>query len=303
MDEHSFLHKNQKLAPKWSGPHRVIRLKGNANVEIQLKHNNRKTVVHANRLKPYFLYLLSCHRINSAYLCERHGILRRQLNTTCLGSLYIQDFTGAMTLCEMRIIEHTETALQMQDNWYLVYSPVAFTGYVICLNNSNSEVFIKTGPNCIFISPSCRMHLKHHVLISYFSLRLDSVIKHYEWDLDEIAFSPEERLVSERWLKILWTENVGRSTLHSIRQEITAERRSSTWIYLFSILGILVAISLAVVGIYIIWVRHMTTLKTRILHILLRTLPEPVLNLIQPPQPDAAPAPPPQQQPLLAPAP
>ena len=55
VDEHSFLNKNQKLAPKWSGPHRVIRLKGDANVEIQLKHNNRKTVVHANRLKPYFV--------------------------------------------------------------------------------------------------------------------------------------------------------------------------------------------------------------------------------------------------------
>jgi hypothetical protein len=55
MDEHSFLNKNQKLAPKWSGPHRIIRLKGDANVEIQLKHNNRKTVVHANRLKPYFV--------------------------------------------------------------------------------------------------------------------------------------------------------------------------------------------------------------------------------------------------------
>jgi hypothetical protein len=55
MDEHSFLHKNQKLAPKWSGPHRVLHLKGQSNVEIQLKHNNRKTVVHANRLKPYFV--------------------------------------------------------------------------------------------------------------------------------------------------------------------------------------------------------------------------------------------------------
>jgi hypothetical protein len=55
MDEHSFLHKNQKLAPKWSGPHKIVRLKGDANVEIQLKHNNRKTVVHANRLKPYFV--------------------------------------------------------------------------------------------------------------------------------------------------------------------------------------------------------------------------------------------------------
>jgi hypothetical protein len=55
MDEHSFLHKNQKSAPKWSGLHKVVRLKGDANVEIQLRHNNRKTVVHANRLKPYFV--------------------------------------------------------------------------------------------------------------------------------------------------------------------------------------------------------------------------------------------------------
>jgi hypothetical protein len=246
--------------------------------------------------------LLSCHRINSAYLCERHGVLRRQLNTTCLGSLYIQDFNGAMTLCEMRIVEHTETVLQMQDNWYLVYSPIPFTGYVICLNNSNSEVFIKTGPNRIFVSPSCRMRLKHHVLISDFSLRLDSVIKHYEWDLDEIAFSPEERVLSERWLKILGTENVGRSTLHSIRQEIAAERRSSTWIYLFSLMGTLIAVIFAVAGSYVLWVRYSTTLKTRILHVLMRTLPEPVLNLLQPPQPDAAPAPAPQQQPLLEPA-
>ncbi len=55
MDEHSFLHKNQKLAPKWSGAHKVVRLKGDANIEIQLRHNNRKTVVHANRLKLYFV--------------------------------------------------------------------------------------------------------------------------------------------------------------------------------------------------------------------------------------------------------
>jgi hypothetical protein len=55
LDKHSFLHKNQKLAPKWSGPHKIIWLKGDANIEIQLKHNNKKTVVHANRLKPYYM--------------------------------------------------------------------------------------------------------------------------------------------------------------------------------------------------------------------------------------------------------
>jgi hypothetical protein len=122
--------------------------------------------------------LMSCHRINSAYLCERHGIMRRELNSTCLGSLYVQDFPGAMTLCEMQMVERIETVLQLQDNWYLVYSPSAFTSYIICLNNSNLEVFVKTGPNRIYISLSCRMRLKDHVLISDFSLRLDSIIKH-----------------------------------------------------------------------------------------------------------------------------
>ncbi len=55
LDEHSFLHKNQKLAPKWLGPHKIVRLKGEANVKIQLRHNNKKVVVHSNRLKPYFV--------------------------------------------------------------------------------------------------------------------------------------------------------------------------------------------------------------------------------------------------------
>ena len=34
LDEHSFLAKNQKLAPKWSGPHKILRLKGECNVEL-----------------------------------------------------------------------------------------------------------------------------------------------------------------------------------------------------------------------------------------------------------------------------
>jgi hypothetical protein len=99
--------------------------------------------------------IMGCHRINSGYLCEHHGVMQRELNSTCLGSLYVQDFSGATQLCDMKIVEQTETVLQLQDNWYLVYSPSAFTSYIICLNNSNSEVLIKMGPSRIFILPSC----------------------------------------------------------------------------------------------------------------------------------------------------
>jgi hypothetical protein len=212
----------------------------------------------------------------------------------------MQDFVGATELCEMRIVEQKETVLQLQDNWYLVYSPVAFTSYITCLNNSNSEVFMKTGPNRVYISPSCRMRLKDHLLVSDFALRLDTTIKHYEWDLEEIAFSPEERTLSSQWLQILDSESVGRSTLNSIRQDIAIEKRSSSWIYLFSILGALAATILAVIISYIIYVHYFVTLKKRVVNIILHTLPESIVNMIRPPQiPVADPVPPPVQQPLL----
>jgi len=54
LDEHSFLHKNTKLAPNWSGPHRIVRLKNDNNVELKLK-NGRYLLTHASRLKPYFV--------------------------------------------------------------------------------------------------------------------------------------------------------------------------------------------------------------------------------------------------------
>ena len=37
LDEKSFLHKNTKLAPNWSGPHKIVRLNHDNNVELKLK--------------------------------------------------------------------------------------------------------------------------------------------------------------------------------------------------------------------------------------------------------------------------
>jgi len=52
LNEFNFLHKNRKLAPKYSGPHSVTKVLHDTNVELKLL-NGRKVVVHVNRLKPY----------------------------------------------------------------------------------------------------------------------------------------------------------------------------------------------------------------------------------------------------------
>ncbi len=37
------------------GPAQISKLKGDCNVEILLRHNNKKLITHVNRLKPYFV--------------------------------------------------------------------------------------------------------------------------------------------------------------------------------------------------------------------------------------------------------
>jgi hypothetical protein len=231
--------------------------------------------------------LMGCHGINTVYLCERHGVLKCGLNSTCLGSLYVQDFNGATSLCEMDIVPQVETVLQLQDNWYLVYSPRSFTSYISCLNSTNSETFICHGANRIFVSPSCRLQLRSHVLISDFLVQMDAIIKHYQWELDQVAFTPEEQSCSAEWQDVLDREQVGNSTLSSIRQSLAVECRSSIWLYTYIILGSLAAVLLAVIICYVVLTLHLVTWRKHIIDIVRHILPEPVLRLMTPPAPSA----------------
>jgi hypothetical protein len=56
-----------------------------------------------------------------------------------------------------------------------------------------------------------------HVLISDFSSCIDAVMKHYQFELNQVAFSLEEQAYSAKWLNIHNTEHAGKSTLSSIR--------------------------------------------------------------------------------------
>jgi hypothetical protein len=226
--------------------------------------------------------LMDCHKINSMHLCEEHGVLNKNLNSTCLGSLYQQDFAGAMALCDMEITTQKETVLPLRDNWYLVHSPRQFTGHITCRNFSNSEVFLKPGPNRFYISPSCRLQLADHLIISDVSLKLDNVIKHYEWELDKIAFTDEEEARSTEWLTILNDEKAGRTTLNAIRQALAAERRSPIWAWIFTFLAMMLLLSLMVASGYLLATRYFWTLKARILKYMVQLLPEPVVRLLTP---------------------
>ncbi len=221
------------------------------------------------------VHLLGCHQVNQVYMCERSGVLKQHLNDTCLGSLYMQDLEGATALCEMNILPIGKTVLQLQGNWYLVHLPISLTSHIDCLNSSASEVFIRRGANQIHVSPSCRLHLASHVLIANFALTLDTVVKHYEWELDRISFSDDEQAHTDEWLAAFEEKSIW-ATLSQIRHSLAVEKRSVIWRYIFSLLGLLVFTTLSVALGYIFFTRYYLTLRHRVTQWVLHILPESV---------------------------
>ena len=52
--------------------------------------------------------LLGCHRMNQVFMCDRFGVLSKQFNSTCLGSLFNQDFVTARSICRFEVVPVAE---------------------------------------------------------------------------------------------------------------------------------------------------------------------------------------------------
>jgi hypothetical protein len=137
--------------------------------------------------------LLSCHSVNKVYLCDRQGVLSKELNNSCLGSLYLQDFTTAKEICDFRIQSSHEVVQQLLNNWFLVYSTKPQTAFISCTNGTQQETYLKIGISKVHLSPGCQANLAEHRLVADGAIVLPSDITHFEWTwnaADELHLDP-----------------------------------------------------------------------------------------------------------------
>jgi hypothetical protein len=118
-------------------------------------------------------------------------------------------------------------------------------------------------------------------------VQLDTIIKHYEWELDRISFSSEEQAHSEEWLAAFEETSI-RATLTQIRHSLAVEKRSSIWKYIFSLLGIVIFTTISVILGYVLFTRYYFTLRQRVIHWVMHILPESVRTLMPSPPPPGA---------------
>lgn len=193
--------------------------------------------------------LVDCHQVNQVYLCERHGVLQNQIKSSCLGALFEQDIPSAQQVCDLELVPYTESVLQLKNNWFLIYSPVMYTAYLKCLNDSTDARPIQVGVQQVFVDPSCHMELKNHSLTSELSMKLDAEVTYFPWKLADLtAFSITEQDIKAA-LEVRTTAGERNIYLAEVLQHKHFTSRIPPWSL---VLGGLIVTSVLVLAIWII---------------------------------------------------
>ena len=194
--------------------------------------------------------LLSCHSVNKVYLCDRHGVLNKELNNTCLGALYLQDFTIARDLCQFKINPSQEVVQQLLDNWFLIHSPKVQTCFISCTNGTQKEAYIKTGITKIHLSPGCQANLIEHRLVADGSVYLPSDMTHFEWTWNAAAELQLEPMLLSNYIAELQQAGINDPTLEDLSH--LKIKHSSKVNYLFHFLSfIFSSIAIGIIGVTI----------------------------------------------------
>jgi hypothetical protein len=191
--------------------------------------------------------LMDCHHSNQFYVCEKHGILRRQLESTCLGALYSQKWEAAMTLCSMEVGYHQEAVLHLTGNKYLVYSPVDITVVKDCASSTSEDKakqdFAKVGITEISVPSGCTAKLNDHQIIADSSIQIDTDIQHFEWNFSGLSsrITPDD--IKQALHDITHNFHFNHLTLSDLIQNINEKHQTgATWLKSLAIAGTALAI-------------------------------------------------------------
>jgi hypothetical protein len=82
--------------------------------------------------------LMSCHQVNQIFMCDSFGVMSKRFNNTCLGALYMQQFTAAQTLCPFKVVPVEERVYQLRKGHFIAYLPGYTTVNIQCRDGTAS---------------------------------------------------------------------------------------------------------------------------------------------------------------------
>jgi hypothetical protein len=134
--------------------------------------------------------LTACVQKNHIFLCEGHQVLNTDLESSCLGSLYLQSERGIRENCKLERKPLRETVFQLSATDHLIISPYPHTAQIFCKNGTHYPIRIRTSSR-IHLNPGCTLQLFNHTLRSDQSIRIKTEPLLFPWSFNPLILPSE----------------------------------------------------------------------------------------------------------------
>jgi hypothetical protein len=126
--------------------------------------------------------LTACIQKSHLYLCETQQKLRKDLPSSCLGALFVQNELGVHLHCRLKSRPLQETTYQISSTQHLVYSHTPFFTQIQCSNGSHFQKQL-IDITYIDLPPLCSVKLVNSTITSNgnCSVSLDPLV--FAWNL------------------------------------------------------------------------------------------------------------------------
>ncbi len=204
----------------------------------------------------------ACYQRSHTYICEKHQVIRSDLEGSCLGALYIQHPEGVKENCQIRRKPLRETVYQLTATEHLVFSPQPLTTEISCRNGTHFPLKVRATTR-ITIPEGCTTQLVNHTIQSDFSLRIAPESLHFEWEFNPASLPDSAQLIQgarhighqlamvRQHLKTM----LDNQTSHEVFADMMVTHISSPRLLSILIWSCLIFLGLALVMTIVIWYR------------------------------------------------
>jgi hypothetical protein len=127
--------------------------------------------------------LANCKRMGKTFFCDGRSVLKTNIVTDCLGSLYLGSSTLIKNNCKFRIATTREKIYSLGNNTWLVYSIGTIATNQVCPKTDTlSPLTIKSGQQ-IQIAPGCNVPTMDHVISADDSEQTDILNSWLDWTM------------------------------------------------------------------------------------------------------------------------
>ena len=131
-----------------------------------------------------------CLKYNEIHFCEKPIILHKQLRDTCLGSIYMQNYTNLREKCPAIFFEMEESIEVFSSNIFTIYTATPQTIRITCKEGANQQHVAIKSHQQIKVEKGCKVSTNKFEFESGFDIAVDDEIQRWPtiWNLSDVLF-------------------------------------------------------------------------------------------------------------------